>query len=108
MKHPVRSYILGKGDLRGICTFLQAYGRQGYAGRYGFNLVQIKRGLAWHYMKYRRETPANQQSFAATEIEAREANLGLWRDADQLPPGNLSLSGEGLGAAQSHPFKFRA
>ena len=51
------------------------------------NLVQIKRGLAWHYKQYQREqSPTDQQSYAAAEIEARAAKLGLWRDADPMPP----------------------
>ena len=51
------------------------------------NLVQVKRGLAWHYKQYQREqSPADQQSYAAAEIEARAAKLGLWRDADPMPP----------------------
>ena len=51
------------------------------------NLVQVKRGLAWPYMKYLREqSPADQQSYAAAEIEAKAAKLGLWRDADPMPP----------------------
>ena len=51
------------------------------------NLVQVKRGLAWHYKQYQREqSPAEQQSYAAAEIEAREARTGLWRDAEPMPP----------------------
>ena len=41
------------------------------------NLVQVKRGLAWHYKKYEREqSPADRQSYAAAEAEARAAKLG--------------------------------
>ena len=51
------------------------------------NLVQVKRGLAWHYKQYQREqSPTDQQSYAAAEIEAREEKLGLWRDAEPVPP----------------------
>ena len=51
------------------------------------NLVQVKRGLAWHYKQYQREhSPTDQQSYAAAEIEARAAKLGLWRDVEQVPP----------------------
>jgi endonuclease YncB( thermonuclease family) len=51
------------------------------------NLVQIKRGLAWHYKQYQREqTPTDQQTYAAAEVEARAAKLGLWRDLAQMPP----------------------
>ena len=51
------------------------------------NLVQVKRGLAWHYKQYQREqSPTDEKSYAVAEIEARAAKLGLWRDADPIPP----------------------
>lgn len=51
------------------------------------NLEQVKRGLAWHYKQYQREqSPTDQQSYAAAEIEARAAKLGLWRDPEKVPP----------------------
>ena len=58
------------------------------------NLEQIKRGLAWHYKQYQREqSPADQQSYAAAEIEARAAKLGLWRDVDLTPPWEFRHKG---------------
>jgi endonuclease YncB( thermonuclease family) len=51
------------------------------------NLMQIKRGLAWHYKKYQDEQPPiDQQSYAAAEHVARASQVGLWRDADPMPP----------------------
>jgi endonuclease YncB( thermonuclease family) len=51
------------------------------------NLEQVKRGMAWHYKQYEREqSPADRQSYAAAEAEARAAKLGLWRDAEPMPP----------------------
>ena len=51
------------------------------------NLEQVKRGLAWHYKQYQRDqSPADQQSYAATEDVARAAQVGLWRDVDPMPP----------------------
>ena len=51
------------------------------------NLEQVKRGLAWHYKQYQREqSPADQQSYAAAEIEARQVQAGLWRDAAPVLP----------------------
>lgn len=59
------------------------------------NLVQVKRGLAWHYKKYEREqSPADRQSYAAAEAEARAAKLGLWRDAAPLPPWDFRRNGK--------------
>ena len=44
-------------------------------GSLDYNLVQVKRGLAWHYKQYQREqSPTDQQSYAAAEIEARAAS----------------------------------
>ena len=58
------------------------------------NLVQVKRGLAWHYKKYEREqSPADRQSYAAAEVEARAAKLGLWRDAEPTPPWEFRRKG---------------
>ena len=59
------------------------------------NLVQIKRGLAWHYKQYQREqSHTDQQSYAAAEIEARAAKLGLWRDVEQVPPWEFRHKGK--------------
>ena len=58
------------------------------------NLVQIKRGLAWHNKQYEREqSPADRQSYAAAEAEARAAKLGLWRDAEPTPPWEFRRKG---------------
>ena len=59
------------------------------------NLVQVKRGLAWHYKKYEREqSRADRQVYAAAEAEAREAKLGLWRDAKPMPPWEFRHKGK--------------
>lgn len=51
------------------------------------NLVQIQRGLAWHYKKYQDEQPpSDQQSYAEAEDAARAAQVGLWRDVDPMAP----------------------
>lgn len=58
------------------------------------NLVQVKRGLAWHYKQYQREqSPTDRQSYAAAEAEAREAKLGLWRDAEPMSPWEFRHKG---------------
>ena len=51
------------------------------------NLVQVKRGLAWHYKQYQLEqSPTDQQSYATAEVEARVAKLGLWRNFEPIAP----------------------
>ena len=58
------------------------------------NLVLVKRGLAWHYKQYQREqSPTDQQSYAAAEIVASAARLGLWRDVDRTPPWEFRHKG---------------
>ena len=51
------------------------------------NLMQVQRGMAWHYTAYAREQPEqDQQSYSAAERQAREAMLGLWADSSALAP----------------------
>ena len=60
-------------------------------------LEQIKRGLAWHYKQYQREqSPTDQQSYAADEIEARVMKLGLRQDANPMPPSEFRHKGARL------------
>jgi endonuclease YncB( thermonuclease family) len=50
-------------------------------------LMQIRRGLAWHFKRYAREqSPEDRRVYAQAETEARAAKRGLWRDAAPLPP----------------------
>ncbi len=51
------------------------------------NLVQVSRGLAWHYKAYEREqSPEDRGRYAAAEIEARNARQGLWSEPAPMPP----------------------
>lgn len=51
------------------------------------NVRQITAGLAWHYKEYQREQlPAARQAYAAAEEDARQAQRGLWGDAEPIPP----------------------
>lgn len=50
-------------------------------------LAQLAAGLAWHYKKYEGEQPAGDRPvYARTELDAREAQRGLWQDANPVPP----------------------
>ena len=50
-------------------------------------LVQIERGLGWHYKRYEKEqSPDDRLAYAAAEREARAAHRGLWVDRAPVPP----------------------
>ena len=51
------------------------------------NLAQVKRGFAWHYKKYSKDA-----DLAEAEAKAREARLGLWKDASPLAPWDWRLA----------------
>jgi endonuclease YncB( thermonuclease family) len=51
------------------------------------NLAQVKAGMAWWYWKYNKEqTPRQRAEYEAAEVTARAGKVGLWRDADAVPP----------------------
>lgn len=72
------------------CQKQDRYGRWVCVVRVGgvdVGLAQIKSGLAWHYKKYASEqTPTDQELYAKAEQEAKVAGIGLWKDADPIPP----------------------
>lgn len=50
-------------------------------------LVQVRRGLAWHYKKYMGEQSSEDQvAYAQAEERAREGRIGLWSEPDPIPP----------------------
>jgi endonuclease YncB( thermonuclease family) len=49
--------------------------------------AQITVGLAWWYRRYATEqSPQDRGAYEFSEQEARAKRVGLWRDADQMPP----------------------
>ncbi len=51
------------------------------------NLIQVERGMAWHYKAYAGEQSINDRAlYEAAEAAARTARRGLWRD-----PGRRSV-----------------
>lgn len=51
------------------------------------NLAQVRAGLAWHYKKYQKEQPLDDRlEYTRTEVKAREAGKGLWKDPQAVPP----------------------
>lgn len=63
------------------------------------NLEQIEAGLAWHYKAYEDEQSVlDRQIYALTEVQAHRGRVGLWRDANPVPP-----PGSGVNAALPAP-----
>jgi endonuclease YncB( thermonuclease family) len=57
------------------------------ADSHDVGLVQIERGMAWHYKAYAREQrPEDAQAYAGAELEAKTARRGLWADPGRVPP----------------------
>lgn len=69
---------------------LDLYGREiskVLVGDLDVNLEQVKRGMAWHYKAYQREQlQPDRASYAKAEEDARAARVGLWVDAQPMPP----------------------
>lgn len=50
-------------------------------------LEQVRRGLAWHYVKYAREQSAEVRlDYAQAEVDARIARVGLWIALQPIAP----------------------
>jgi endonuclease YncB( thermonuclease family) len=56
-----------------------------YVSGLNVNLEQVKRGFAWAYREYL-DTPYASEFYSA-EKEARDKELGLWKQANLTPPG---------------------
>lgn len=51
------------------------------------NLAQIAAGMAWWYRKYQKEQSSQLRiEYEAAEVTARNSAVGLWQDANPLPP----------------------
>lgn len=51
------------------------------------NLAQVQAGMAWHFKKYQKEqSPADRATYAQAEIAAHTSRIGLWVDANPIPP----------------------
>ncbi len=74
------------------------YGRlvaQVFADSHDVGLIQIERGLAWHYKAYEREqTTEDAQGYAEAEEAARLARRGLWADREPVPPWEYRQAGQ--------------
>lgn len=51
------------------------------------NIEQIKSGLAWHYKKYTKAQPAeDQRTYSVAEEQARAQKVGLWKEPEPVAP----------------------
>ncbi len=51
------------------------------------NLAQVKAGMAWWYRAYDKEQiPEHRVQYQGAEMDAQRQRLGLWRDAEPVPP----------------------
>lgn len=68
------------------------------------NLEQVKAGMAWWYEKYRKEqSQADQRRYEDAEQQVRAQRVGLWRDANPMPPWDWRHSGGAAAAEQFCP-----
>jgi len=50
-------------------------------------MALLTMGLAWHYKKYEMEQPEEERGqYSFAETEARGKRVGLWSDAEPVPP----------------------
>ena len=65
-------------------------------------LEQIRRGYAWHYIKYAHEQRAvDRERYARAESEARSAHAGLWSFSDPIPPWDYRRAPRGSNPPRS-------
>jgi endonuclease YncB( thermonuclease family) len=51
------------------------------------NQAQVASGMAWWYRQYQKEQTAQQiAEYDAAEVKARSDKVGLWSDAEPVPP----------------------
>jgi endonuclease YncB( thermonuclease family) len=72
------------------CPKTDRYGRavcRVTIGGVDVGLEQIRRGLAWHYVRYANEQSVGERSaYAQAERTARSSGAGLWSFRDPMPP----------------------
>jgi endonuclease YncB( thermonuclease family) len=59
-------------------------------------LEQVRRGLAWHYVRYAHEQGAAvRAAYAQAEIDAKREGSGLWSTRDPTPPWDFRRATRG-------------
>lgn len=66
------------------------------------NLEQVKTGFAWHYKQYASgQSVSDRALYASAENSAHSLHLGLWRDANPMPPWDWRHGGKNQPTATS-------
>jgi endonuclease YncB( thermonuclease family) len=90
-------------DAEADCPKVDRYGRE--VCRVTVNgidvgLEQVRRGLAWHYVRYAREqTPNDRAEYAHAEEQARGERAGLWSTQNPTPPWDYRRAGRATAGA---------
>jgi len=83
-------------DAQAHCPKIDRYGRRVckvIVDDIDVGLEQIKRGMAWAFVRYLRELePERREAYVAAEAEARAVRRGLWRDREPVPPWEWRMS----------------
>ena len=59
-------------------------------------LEQVRRGLAWHYVRYAHEQSSNaRDAYSTAEQRARDARAGLWSFSQPTPPWDYRRAARG-------------
>lgn len=86
-KQATSELCFGK-NVRIVKTGKDRYGRtlvHVYVGEVSVGHELLRRGLAWHYKSYNRDT-----ELARLEEQARESGVGLWSQPNPVPPWEWS------------------
>lgn len=82
--------LVGRKDVRLISRGRDDYGRvlaRVWIGDVDVGLAQVCAGYAWVFDKYIYELPvAEQRTYQACEMQARQKRRGLWRGSRPMPP----------------------
>ena len=84
---------------RADCPKIDRYGRavcRVIVDGVDLGLEQIRRGYAWHYVKYAPEQRVSDRDrYERAETDARLAHAGLWSFSDPVPPWDYRRSARG-------------
>lgn len=64
--------------------------------------AQLETGLAWHFSRYAKEQRFEQRTaYLNAQLRAQRAGIGLWRDAEPMPPWSFREQRRGIRANQT-------